>query len=130
MVGVWAGTGRIYLIDVRRTWLSFKTQGRKQLGIYIRSEEDRSRPMGMAPGSIMIHVHHYYFYNILHEYVSHLSKHALHLRFHLFLGHFKRKAAGISWMLIMCQVLYVCVCVCVCVRMCMCVYCIIYIYYI
>ena len=35
----------------------------------------------MALGSIVINVHHYYFYSILPEYVSHLSKHFLHYDF-------------------------------------------------
>ena len=70
--GVWAETGRIHLADMRRTWLSFKTKGGKQLAIDVRSEEGRSSPRGLAAGNIVIN-------NTLHKYVSHLSKHFLHL---------------------------------------------------
>lgn len=103
------GTDRVHLTDARGTWLSFKTQDRKQLAVDIRSEDDRPRPMGLAPGNTVINVHHYYFYSTLHEYVSHLSKHFLHLQFCFFLDRSERKAFMDSSDIIMCQMLYFCV---------------------
>lgn len=65
--GLWSGTGRIRLTDVR-TWLTFRTEGRTHLGIGIGSEEGRSRPTGLASGNIVINAHHCYFYSTLHMF--------------------------------------------------------------
>lgn len=67
-------TSRVPLTDVRRACLSFKTQGGTQLAVGIRREEDRSQPVGLAPGGTVKNVRGY-FYDILNECVSHLSKH-------------------------------------------------------